>query len=114
MVDLDISAGGEAAFSKRLRGRLYAVACAVAAVLALLAGCDISRPEIRLRDIEIAAYDFDKIELTYVFEVANPNSYIVTLWGFDFQLISAGEEFARSSLAKPCTAVPSGSYRWPT
>ncbi len=89
-------------------GSRLVAACAVAVGLALLAGCDISRPEIRLRDVEIAAYDFEKIELTYVYEVTNPNAYIVTLWGFDFRLISAGEELARSALAKPVTSVPTG------
>jgi len=85
-----------------------AAACICAAALAALAGCDISRPTIRLQDVEVAAVDFDKVELVYHFEVTNPNSYRVTLWGFDFTLVSGGETVARSALAKPVGGVPTG------
>jgi len=57
MVDLDISAGGEAAFSKRLRGPLYAVACAVAAIL-------LSAPLARAVEAIQVEPSKDKIDIT--------------------------------------------------
>ena len=82
--------------------------CAVG--LAALGGCDISRPTIRLLDIEVNSIDFEKIELTYQFEITNPNSYMITLWGFDFALVSGGETFARCLLPKPVGGVPAGGH----
>ncbi len=85
-----------------------AAACLCAAALAGLGGCDISRPTIRLQDIEVHSIDFEKIELTYHFEITNPNSYRITLWGFDFALVAGGQTFARCTLPKPVGGVPTG------
>jgi len=91
-----------------MKRRIRATAALMGLAAAVLGGCDISRPEIRFHDVRVESMDFERIDVVYEFEIVNPNSYIITLWAFDYTLVAGGEKFASCTLDKPVTGVPTG------
>jgi LEA14-like dessication related protein len=75
------------------------VMCAV--VACGLGGCAVRKPSIKLRDIEVAGMDFQKLDLVLDFAVTNPNAYQISLYGLEYGLSAAGEKFAGGALPRP-------------
>jgi LEA14-like dessication related protein len=92
--------------ARRSAAILTAAACIVSAAAG--GGCEMKTPSVRLRDIRVAEADFEKLQLLLDFEIANPNSYQISLWGFEVALTAAGEEFAAGSLDRPVMGLSAG------
>lgn len=93
-----------AASARTFKARLSLLALPVLAA-AWCGGCGVRRPEIRLRDIEVAAMDFEKVQLVLDFAVTNPNSYQVALYWLEYRLEASGASFATGKMSRPVAAL---------
>ncbi len=70
-----------------------------------LTGCGFQKPTLKLRDIEVAALDFQKLELVLDFAVTNPNDYQISLHGLEYALAAGGQRFASGAMPRPVTPL---------
>lgn len=87
---------------RRLSGWVLS-ACAM--VLPALAGCAIKRPIVKLHDVDVVGFDFQKLDLVFSVKVTNPNDYQISLSSLTYGLASGGLEFAHGSVPKPITPL---------
>ena len=88
-------------------GRLSAGCLALSAFLLLPAGggCSVRPPTLKLRDIEVAAVDFKKLDLVLDFAVHNPNDYQISFHAFEYAMSAAGATLASGALDRPVTPL---------
>ena len=82
------------------RGVAVAICCILSA-----AGCSFKKPTVRLHDIQIAGLDFHKLELVFELKITNPNAYQISIWGLEYALAAAGQQFASGALPQPIAAL---------
>jgi len=71
-------------------------------------GCTVRPPTLKLRDIEVAAADFKKLDLVLEFAVHNPNDYQISLHAFEYEMSAAGGTLASGALDRPVTPLAAG------
>jgi LEA14-like dessication related protein len=61
----------------------------------------VQSPTLRIDDVKITGVDFEKIGLDFVFKVNNPNSFGVSLSGFDYLFAVEGKQLLAAQETRP-------------
>jgi len=94
-----------AAASRRPAARAAAF---LALALAPVGGCRFRTPTVEVRGVEVAAIDFEGLEVVYDLAVTNPNETQLGLWAVTWRLRSGADAIARGSLPRPVTPLSAG------